>query len=95
MASYEAYENMVKIIDGMDDDNRTLIMPYEFKGIDLHEIKEFQRFKFRANNSNLWEFEHPLKSILLSLVFIIAIVFITMLYQMISCMKYLSYYWWI
>lgn len=61
MASYEAYENMVKIIDSMDYDNRTLIMPYDFKGIDLHEIKEFQRFKFRANNSNLWEFEHPLK----------------------------------
>lgn len=61
IVSYKAYENMVKIIDNMDDDNRTLIMPCDFKGIDLHEIKEFQRFKFRANNSNLWEFEHPLK----------------------------------
>lgn len=35
---YEAYKNMVKIIDSMDVDNRTLIMPYDFKGIDLHEI---------------------------------------------------------
>ena len=58
---FKAYEKIVKIIDDMDADNWLLIMPDEFEGLDFNQIKAFQRFKFRAHNSTLWEFEHPLK----------------------------------
>ncbi len=58
---FKAYEKIVEIIDVMDVDHFTLIMPDEFEGLDFNQIKAFQRFKFRAHNSNLWEFEHPLK----------------------------------
>lgn len=58
---FKAYEKIVKIIDDMDADHFTLMMPDEFEGLDFNQIKAFQRFKFRAHNSTLWEFEHPLK----------------------------------